>query len=110
MNHVRSLILEVLETVYLDRSAAERVVLAEFERVRRETAPEIDRLKAWIEKLEKMLFWTYSFTSDDRVNFSDMEENAWAGGSRPPDPIEWGVGVVECRFDCEYPDGKYDPW
>jgi len=110
MNHVRNLIQRVVEQVYTYPKGAERAVLAEFERVQRETAPEIDELKARIEKLEKMLVWAYSFTSDDRVNFSDMEDDAWSAGGRPPDSVEWGVGVVECRFDCDCPDGTYSPY
>ena len=110
MNHVRSLILEVLETVYLDRDTAEKTVLAYFERVRRETAPEIDELKSRIEKLEKMLVWSYSFTSVDIMNFDDFEQATYSAGGSPLDSIGWGVGVIECRFDCEYPDGDYHLW
>ena len=110
MNHVRSLILEVLETVYLDRALAERTVQLHFERERRDAAPEVDGLKARIEKLEKMLVWSHSFTSADIMNFDDLEQATWSAGGTPPDPIEWGVGVIECRFDCEYPDGDYHPW
>lgn len=111
MQHARNLIQEILEVVYLNRTQAERAVWAQFERVKRETAPEIDELKARIEKLETMLVWAYSFTSNDMINYDNLEQTTRADGGRGPDPVGWGIGVIECRFDCDIPSYKdWSPW
>ena len=110
MNHVRCLIQRVVEQVYTYPKGAEQAVRAEFERVQRETAPEIDELKARIEKLEKMVVFAYPFSSGDMIDFADLDQTTWSAGGRPPDSVEWGVGVVECRFDCDCPDGTYSPY
>jgi hypothetical protein len=110
MQQAKALIQEILDHVYKQPRRSERVVLAHFDRVKKETAPEIEELRAEIAKLRRMVVWAYPFSEDQLCNF-DTEECEVIVGGGSLDSMEWAFNCVECDFDSKKPlDKDIFPW
>jgi hypothetical protein len=67
-------------------------------------APRLIELEARIEKLEKMLVWSYHFSTEQHTNFQDHEDATLACGGQPPDPIAWGVARIKDDYASQDPN------
>jgi hypothetical protein len=110
MQRAKVLIQEVLEHVYTQSHRSERAVLAHFEEIRKETAPEITDLKAEVAKLRRMVIWAYPFSQDHLEEFDTAECEVMVGGGSL-DSMEWAFNCIECDFDSKNPlDNECFPW
>jgi len=101
---VEEIIRLVLNNIYPYPGACRDLVSMQLRAERDETASRITELEARVEKLERMLVWSYDFSSEQLTSFQDHEDATLACGGRPPDPIAWGVARAEDDYDSQDPD------
>jgi hypothetical protein len=100
---IDAVIYAVLRNVYHDPGGCRNLVAMHLSHEREDVAPQIAELETRVAKLEEMLFWSYSFSTDQVILFDELENSTLACGGRPPNPLTWGLDQIEDDYDSSGP-------